>query len=125
MERGLIEIAPLAYMRGRTLNDALVLVDESQNASLETLKMVLTRFGEGSKVILTGDITQIDLPKETGSGLKKCADMLKGIDDIAVVYLTNKDVVRHQLVKRIIKAFEEFEEKDKKRPANRTYTRKQ
>lgn len=125
MERGLIEIAPLAYMRGRTLNDALVLVDESQNASLETLKMVLTRFGEGSKVILTGDITQIDLPKETGSGLKKCADMLKGIDDIAVVYLTNKDVVRHQLVKRIIKAFEEFEEKDKKRSANRTYTRKQ
>ncbi len=115
MERGLIEIAPLAYMRGRTLNDALVLVDESQNASLETLKMVLTRFGEGSKVILTGDITQIDLPKETGSGLKKCAEMLKGIDDIAVVYLSNKDVVRHQLVKRIIKAFEEFEEKDKKR----------
>lgn len=109
LENGTIEVAPLAYMRGRTLNDSMVILDEGQNATLPTLKMVLTRFGEGSKVILTGDITQIDLPRENASGLKKAADILADIEGISVVYLTNKDVVRHKLVKDIVNAFEKYE----------------
>ena len=114
-ERGIIEIAPLAYMRGRTLNRAAIIIDESQNASLSTLKMALTRLGEGSKMVLTGDITQIDLPKKDDSGLEKCASILAGIDDIAIVRLNNRDVVRNQLVKDIVKAFEKAEaEKEKK-----------
>lgn len=112
-EKGIIEIAPLAYMRGRTLNRAHIIIDESQNASLSTLKMALTRLGEGSKMVLTGDVTQIDLPKKTDSGLEKCAHILNSIDGIGIVRLNNRDVVRNKLVKDIVKAFEK-EENDKK-----------
>ena len=98
-------------MRGRTLNSAIVIIDEAQNASLPTLKMALTRLGEGSKIILTGDVTQIDLPRQSNSGLERCASLLKGIDGIAVIHLNNRDVVRHRLVREIVKAFEKDEEK--------------
>ncbi len=121
-ENRIIEIAPLAYMRGRTLNNSLVLIDEAQNASLSTLKMALTRLGAGSKIVLTGDITQIDLPRGTDSGLERCADLLNGIDDIAVVRLNNRDVVRHRLVQAIVKAFEKDDERKKKKQ-NRNYSR--
>ena len=109
-ERGTIEIAPLAYMRGRTLNRARVIIDESQNASLSTLKMALTRLGEGSKMVLTGDVTQIDLPKSVDSGLEKCASILNSIEGISIVRLNNRDVVRNKIVKDIVKAFEKAEE---------------
>lgn len=108
-ERGTIEIAPLAYMRGRTLNRARVIIDESQNASLSTLKMALTRLGEGSKMVLTGDVTQIDLPKAEDSGLEKCAAILGSIDGISVTRLSNRDVVRNKIVRDIVKAFEKAE----------------
>ncbi len=108
-EKGVIEVAPLAYMRGRTLNDAFIILDEAQNCTMEQMKMFLTRFGENSKVVVTGDITQIDLPKERSSGLKKVTSILKNIDHIGIVNLTNKDVVRHPLVKNIVKAFEKYE----------------
>lgn len=108
-EKGVIEVAPLAYMRGRTLTDSFIILDEAQNCSPEQMKMFLTRFGENSKVVVTGDITQIDLPEERKSGLKRTADILKDIDGVEVIYLTNKDVVRHRLVKDIIKAFEKYE----------------
>ena len=108
-EKGVIEVAPLAYMRGRTLSDAFIILDEAQNCTMEQMKMFLTRFGEGSHVVVTGDITQIDLPEERRSGLKRTADLLQGIDQIAVVQLTNRDVVRHKLVKDIIKAFDKYE----------------
>ena len=120
LEKGVIEVAPIAYMRGRTLNDAFIILDEGQNATLETLKMVLTRFGEGSHLVLTGDITQIDLSGGQKSGLKQCAQMLRGIDDIGVIQLTNRDVVRHKLVKEIIKAFEKYEKQAEAR-ANRKH----
>ena len=96
-ERGIIEIAPLAYMRGRTLNHARVIIDESQNASLSTLKMALTRLGENSRMVLTGDVTQIDLPHAKDSGLEKCAEILGSIDGIAVTKLNNRDVVRNKI----------------------------
>ena len=115
LERGVIEIAPLAYMRGRTLNRARVIIDESQNASLQTLKMALTRLGEGSKMVLTGDVTQIDLPRSGDSGLERCASILHGIDDIAVIRLTNRDVIRHKLVRDIVKAFDKYEEKQQEK----------
>ncbi len=118
LERGIIEVAPLAYMRGRTLSNSWILVDESQNASLEQLLMVLTRLGEGSKIIVTGDITQVDL-KENASGLEKCANILSGIDDIAVIRLNNRDVVRHKLVKDIIKAFEKYQADNAPKQDNR------
>ena len=107
------------FERGRTLNDAFLVLDEGQNATLETLKMVLTRFGEGSKVVLTGDITQIDLSGGQRSGLKKCAEMLSGIEGIGVVRLSNRDVVRHKLVKEIIKAFEKYERQAEQHAKNR------
>ena len=110
-ERGIIEVAPLAYMRGRTLNNSMIIIDESQNATLPILKMALTRIGVGSKMILTGDVTQIDLSKETDSGLQKCASILKNVDDIATISLTNRDVVRCKIVKDIVKAFEKEEAK--------------
>ena len=119
LERGVIEIAPLAYMRGRTLNRARVIIDESQNASLQTLKMALTRLGEGSKMVLTGDVTQIDLPRSGDSGLERCASILHGIDDIAVIRLTNRDVIRHKLVRDIVKAFDKYEEKQQESAAAR------
>ena len=108
-ESGAIEVAPLAYMRGRTLNDSFIILDEAQNCTREQLKMFLTRFGEDSKVVITGDITQIDLPKERSSGLSASVRILKSIDDVGIIYLTGKDVVRHSLVREIIKAFEGYE----------------
>jgi len=109
VENGTIEVAPLAYMRGRTLSDSFIILDEAQNCSMEQLKMFLTRFGEGSKVVVTGDITQIDLPEERKSGLKRITDILAEVEQIDVIRLTNKDVVRHKLVKDIVKAFEKYE----------------
>lgn len=108
-ERGAIEVAPLAYMRGRTLNSAYIILDEAQNCSVEQMKMFLTRFGEGSRVVVTGDITQIDLPHERKSGLIHAIDVLSGVEGVAIVRLTHKDVVRHELVQRIIRAYEAYE----------------
>ncbi len=105
-ERGVIEVAPLAYMRGRTLSDAFIVLDEAQNCTQEQMKMFLTRFGDNARVVVTGDITQVDLPKEKVSGLRHCIEILDGIENISVQHLTHKDVVRHQLVQTIIKAYE-------------------
>lgn len=110
MERGTIEIAPLAYMRGRTLNNAYVILDEAQNTTREQIKMFLTRLGDGGKMIVTGDLTQIDLPKGINSGLKHAVRILKDIDDIGIIRLTDKDVVRHPLVQQIVKAYEQNNE---------------
>ncbi|WP_220183926.1 PhoH family protein [Thermoactinomyces mirandus] len=106
MERGLIEVAPLAYMRGRTLEDSFVILDEAQNTTPEQMKMFLTRLGFGSKMVVTGDVTQIDLPKGKKSGLKEAERILKSIPDIRFVYLEQSDVVRHTLVQKIIDAYE-------------------
>ncbi len=106
VEKGVIEVAPLAYMRGRTLDDSFIILDEAQNTTKEQMKMFLTRMGMGSKVVVTGDITQIDLPREKKSGLKDAMQILKNIDDIAIVRLSEKDVVRHKLVQDIVKAYE-------------------
>jgi len=108
IERGVIEIAPLAFMRGRTLNDSFVILDEAQNTTREQMKMFLTRLGFNSKIVVTGDITQIDLPRKR-SGLKDVEAVLAGMDDIAFVELTGKDIVRHRLVQRIVAAYEEYE----------------
>lgn len=108
IERGIIEIAPLAYMRGRTLSRAFIILDEAQNTTEEQMKMFLTRMGEGSKVVVTGDITQIDLPSGGRSGLKQAVRILDKIDEIAVCYLTDRDVVRHELVQKIVKAYEKI-----------------
>ncbi|MCT4632875.1 MAG: PhoH family protein [Firmicutes bacterium] len=110
-ENGLIEVAPLAYMRGRTLDDSFIILDEAQNTTREQMKMFLTRFGFGSKVVVNGDITQIDLPKGKESGLKHALKVLKDVDEIGVVRLSAKDVVRHSLVKRIIDEYEKYEKK--------------
>ena len=107
VERGSIEVAPLAYMRGRTLDDSFIILDEAQNTSREQMKMFLTRLGFGSKIVITGDITQIDLPKDQVSGLKEAMRVLKGVEDISIRRLTGADVVRHALVQRIIEAYEE------------------
>ena len=106
MEKGSIEVAPLAYMRGRTLSGAFVILDEAQNATREQMKMFLTRLGEGSKMVVTGDLTQTDLPEGKTSGLKQAVALLKGVEDIAVCTLTERDVVRHPLVMRIVRAYE-------------------
>ena len=108
-ERGAIEVAPLAYMRGRTLNSAYIILDEAQNCSVEQMKMFLTRFGEGSRVVVTGDITQIDLPRERRSGLVHALEVLSDVKGVSIVRLTHKDVVRHELVQRIIRAYEAYE----------------
>ena len=110
-ERGDIEVAPLAYMRGRTLDDSFIILDEAQNTTTEQMKMFLTRLGFHSKAVVTGDITQIDLPDGKRSGLKDAVKVLKNIDDIAIWHLTGKDVVRHRLVQEIIKAYERSAEK--------------
>lgn len=110
-ERGDIEVAPLAYMRGRTLDDSFIILDEAQNTSGEQMKMFLTRIGFNSKAVVTGDVTQIDLPDGKRSGLKEAVKVLRGIDDIHIHYLTGKDVVRHRLVQEIIKAYERSAEK--------------
>jgi len=108
MSRGLIEVAPLAYMRGRTLDDSFVILDEAQNTTPEQMKMFLTRMGIGSKAVVTGDITQVDLPKGTDSGLEQVRSVLKDVEGIEFVYLTDQDVVRHELVQKIIQAYERF-----------------
>ncbi|MBR5305794.1 MAG: PhoH family protein, partial [Oscillospiraceae bacterium] len=106
MEKGVIEVAPLAYMRGRTLDDSFIILDEAQNTTKEQMKMFLTRMGNGSKIVVTGDVTQIDLPADKKSGLKDAVSILKNIDDIAIIRLSEKDVVRHKLVQDIVKAYE-------------------
>ncbi|MDX6649676.1 MAG: phosphate starvation-inducible protein PhoH [Solirubrobacteraceae bacterium] len=111
LERGVIEIAPLAFMRGRTLNDSFVILDEAQNTSPEQMKMFLTRLGFGSKVVVTGDITQIDLPREQSSGLVQVGDILDPLEDIAFVRFGAEDVVRHKLVQRIVEAYGEHSER--------------
>jgi phosphate starvation-inducible PhoH-like protein len=108
VERGDIEIAPLAFMRGRTLNDSFIILDEAQNTTSEQMKMFLTRLGFNSKTVVTGDVTQIDLPGGKNSGLVEVQKILENIEGIGFVYFTNRDVVRHRLVQRIIKAYEEY-----------------
>lgn len=110
LERGEIEIAPLAFMRGRTLDDAFVILDEAQNATTEQMKMFLTRLGLHSKAVVTGDITQIDLPDPHKSGLAQIAEILVGIDGIQFAYFTDQDVIRHRLVKAIIKAYDRYDQ---------------
>ncbi|HIT84484.1 MAG TPA: PhoH family protein [Candidatus Ornithomonoglobus intestinigallinarum] len=123
-ERGVIEVAPLAYMRGRTLDNAFIILDEAQNTTPEQMKMFLTRIGFGSHAVITGDITQIDLPGEKRSGLKEAAKILKNIEGIEFCTLTEKDVVRHPLVQEIIKAYAKFEEEKEKRKNGRANNRK-
>ena len=127
-ERGSIEVAPLAYMRGRTLDDSFIILDEAQNTTCEQMKMFLTRLGFGSKVVITGDITQIDLPADKKSGLKDALNVLDGVKDIAICRLTAADVVRHALVQEIINAYERADKKALRRVDNkktdRTNTRK-
>ena len=126
LERGNIEVAPLAYMRGRTLDDSFIILDEAQNTSREQMKMFLTRIGFGSKVVITGDITQIDLPEDKVSGLKIAMKVLDGIEDISICKLTGADVVRHQLVQRIIEAYEVYDKKNPPEPIKKAgaYKRK-
>ena len=113
MTNGSIEVAPLAYMRGRTLNDSFIILDEAQNTSPEQMKMFLTRLGFGSKMVVTGDVTQIDLPSGTKSGLKVVQDILNEVDDLKFINLTSSDVVRHKLVSRIVEAYEYWDSKKK------------
>lgn len=113
-DRGAIEVAPLAYMRGRTLDNSFIILDEAQNTTPEQMKMFLTRLGYGSKVVVTGDITQIDLPQNKKSGLIIASEILKNISGIGITMLNETDVVRHELVRRIIKAYEKYEQKNTK-----------
>ena len=127
-ERGAIEVAPLAYMRGRTLDDSFIILDEAQNTTREQMKMFLTRLGFGSKIVITGDVTQIDLPTDKTSGLKDAIRVLEGVKDIAICKLTSADVVRHALVQEIISAYERAEKKPEPpkhlKPAAGRYQRK-
>ncbi len=109
IERNVIEVAPLAFMRGRSLNDAFIILDEAQNTTVEQMKMFLTRIGFGSTAVVTGDITQIDLPRQTESGLRQVIEILKDSRDISFTFFSSQDVVRHPLVQRIISAYEKFE----------------
>ena len=115
LERGNIEVAPLAYMRGRTLDDSFIILDEAQNTSREQMKMFLTRLGFGSKIVITGDVTQIDLPDGKSSGLKEAMRVLKNVEGIGICELTNADVVRHVMVQRIVEAYERYETREKQR----------
>mgnify|MGYP006266912253 CR=1 FL=1 len=123
MASGIIEIAPLAYMRGRTLNDAFVILDEAQNTSAEQMKMFLTRLGFGSKMVITGDVTQVDLPHGTQSGLKIVQEILEGVDDICFLHLTAEDVVRNRLVGDIVTAYGAWDEKGAGNNGHRTLKR--
>ena len=107
MDNDIIEIVPLAYMRGRTLNQAVIILDEGQNTTVSQMKMFLTRMGSGSKIIVTGDVTQTDLPKQTQSGLTDAVHRLVDIEGIAIVFLDEQDIVRHPLVQRVVRAYEE------------------
>ena len=120
-ERGSIEVAPLAYMRGRTLDDSFIILDEAQNTTREQMKMFLTRLGFGSKIVITGDVTQIDLPDDKISGLKDAVRVLEGVKDIAVCRLTSADVVRHALVQQIINAYEKAEKKKEEQRSGKNY----
>ena len=122
-EKGMIEIAPLAYMRGRTLDNSFIILDEAQNTTFEQMKMFLTRIGFGSKVVVTGDITQVDLPEDKKSGLREVIKVLNKIDEIKFIYLTDKDVVRHELVRKIIKAYEDYD-RTKKPKSDKTVKRR-
>ena len=119
-ERGSIEVAPLAYMRGRTLDDSFIILDEAQNTTKEQMKMFLTRLGFGSKIVITGDVTQIDLPSDKTSGLKDAIRVLEDVKDIAVCKLTSEDVVRHALVQQIINAYEKADKKQEAAKTNAT-----
>ncbi len=110
IERNVIEVAPLAYMRGRTLNDSFIILDEAQNTTVEQMKMFLTRIGFGSRTVVTGDVTQIDLPRGCRSGLRHVVEVLKGVEGVGFTFFQARDVVRHQLVQRIVTAYERFEE---------------
>ncbi|MCP5475940.1 MAG: PhoH family protein [Rhodanobacteraceae bacterium] len=112
LERNVIEIAPLAFMRGRTLNDSFVILDEAQNTTIEQMKMFLTRIGFGSTAVITGDVTQIDLPRKDQSGLRHAIEVLKGVDGISFTFFQSGDVVRHPLVARIVQAYERFEQRE-------------
>jgi phosphate starvation-inducible PhoH-like protein len=116
IERNVIEIAPLAYMRGRTLNDSYVILDEAQNTTVEQMKMFLTRIGFGTVTVITGDVTQVDLPRHTRSGLRHAIEVLRGVDGISFTFFTSRDVVRHPLVAKIVRAYEAFEQKDEDAP---------
>ena len=122
-EKGIIEVAPLAYMRGRTLDNAFIILDEAQNTTPAQMKMFLTRIGFGSKVIVTGDRTQKDLPRDQVSGLDVAMKVLKDVEDISFVFLDNNDVVRHPLVQKIVKAYEEYDKKMSNRNSNRNKSR--
>jgi len=111
MERNIIEVAPLAYMRGRTLNDAFIILDEAQNTTTEQMKMFLTRIGFNSKAVVTGDITQVDLPRSAKSGLRHALEVLQGVDGLSFNFFESKDVVRHPVVARIVQAYEAFDAK--------------
>jgi phosphate starvation-inducible protein PhoH and related proteins len=121
LEKGVIEVAPLAFMRGRTLNDSFIILDEAQNTTPEQMKMFLTRLGFGSKIVVTGDVTQVDLPREQASGLVSVADILDGVDDIDIVRFADEDVVRHKLVRRIVAAYNTHDQRQapELRPAKR------
>jgi phosphate starvation-inducible PhoH-like protein len=121
LERGSIEVAPLAYMRGRTLDDSFIILDEAQNTTSEQMKMFLTRLGSNSKAVVTGDVTQIDLPGGKKSGLKEVTRILKGIDGITTVYFNEKDVVRHHLVQEIVKAYDRYAERQEKDAAKKSH----
>jgi len=114
-ERGVVEVAPLAYMRGRTLSDSFIILDEAQNTTCEQMKMFLTRFGFNSKVVVTGDISQTDLPFGKVSGLRQAMEVLRDVPGVGMAELTEKDVVRHELVQAIVKAYEQYETKGKER----------
>jgi phosphate starvation-inducible protein PhoH and related proteins len=116
IERSVIEVAPLAYMRGRTLNDSFIILDEAQNTTVEQMKMFLTRIGFGSCAVITGDVTQVDLPRGQESGLRQVVDVLKNVDGISFTFFTAKDVVRHPLVQRIVTAYESADEKSATKP---------
>lgn len=117
MDKGLIEVAPLAYMRGRTLDNAFIVLDEAQNTTPAQMKMFLTRIGFGSKAIITGDLSQKDIPRDQKSGLEIALRVLSGVEDIGISYLTNQDVVRHPVVQRIVKAYDEYEQKEQRNRA--------
>jgi phosphate starvation-inducible PhoH-like protein len=117
IERNVIEVAPLAYMRGRTLNEAFIILDEAQNTTPEQMKMFLTRLGFGSTAVITGDVTQIDLPRGTRSGLKQAMDILQDVDGLSFTFFNSKDVVRHSLVQKVVQAYDKFERKQEKKDA--------
>ena len=124
MERNVIEIAPLAYMRGRTLNDSFIILDESQNTTVEQMKMFLTRIGFNSKAVITGDITQIDLPRSTKSGLRHAIEVLEKVSELSFNYFESKDIVRHPVVAKVVQAYEAWEIEDEIRRNERAEFRK-